>query len=421
MPKLAINGGTPVWSSGWPKWPIFDAAEADRLRQVLDSGRWAFDGAHEAEFEQAFAGFQTVRQGLAVANGTVALQLALEALDIGYGDEVIVPVNTWQATAAACLDVNAVPILVDIEPDTYCIDPDQVEAAITPRTRAIIPVHLYNNTANMDRLRAIARRHNLLIVEDCAHSHGTLWQGQGVGALGNIGCFSFQSSKSLNAGEGGFVTTQDDRLYERLYSLRNCGRMRPGAEPATWEPVQSGNYRMSEWQAAVLQVQLGRLPEQVARRESNMLFLNRHLAEVDGIAPMLRRPQVTRQGMYAYVFRYDADAFGAPVQAFRQAMGAELGTHIGGIYDPLNHSPLYQPHTKRRYHLNEEHWQAIDPSRFVTPVAERAFTQESVVISQPHLLADGSAMQAIVEACAKLHDRRSELAAWAQANAVPSA
>jgi L-glutamine:2-deoxy-scyllo-inosose/3-amino-2,3-dideoxy-scyllo-inosose aminotransferase len=422
MATLAVHGGTPVWSAGWPAWPIFGDRERELLQTVLESGCWAYDGPQAEQLEQDFAAFQTARHGLTVTSGTVALQLALEALDIGYGDEVILPVNTWQATAIACLDVNAVPILVDIEPDSYCIDPDQVETHITSRTRAIIPVHLYNSTANMDRLLAIAQWHGLAVIEDCAHSHGTLWQERGVGSLGAIGCFSFQSSKSLNAGEGGFVSTNDDRLYERLYSLRNCGRRRPAADPDTWEPVQSGNYRMSEWQAAILRGQLERLPAQVARREANMNFLNGQLAEIDGLAPLRRRPQVTRQGMYAYVFRYDAAAFdGVPVQAFHRGLAAELGTNIGGVYDPLNHSPLYQPHTKRRYRLNEEYWQAIDPTRFQTPVAERAFTQEAVVISQPHLLADAPAMQAIVEACAKLHDHRAELAARATPVHQPSA
>jgi L-glutamine:2-deoxy-scyllo-inosose/3-amino-2,3-dideoxy-scyllo-inosose aminotransferase len=412
MAMLAINGGTPTWSGGWPKWPIFGDRERELLQAVLDSGHWAYDGPFEAQFEREFADFQTAKHGLAVANGTVALQLALEALDIGYGDEVIVPVNTWQATAAACLDVNAVPVLVDIESDTYCIDPAQVEAHITPRTRAIIPVHLYNCTADMARLWEIAERHNLAIIEDCAHSHGTLWEGRGTGSLGDIGCFSLQSSKSLNAGEGGFVTTQDDRLRERLYSLRNCGRRRPGAE--TWEPVQSGNYRMSEWQSAVLIGQLERLPEQVAKREASANYLNRHLAEIDGIRPLIRRPQVTRQGMYSYVFRYSEEVFdGIPVQAFRRALGAELGTNVSSIYDPLNHSPLYQPHTKRRYHLDEAHWAAIDPSRVQAPVVEHAFAHESVVFSQPTMLADEAAIQAIVDACTKLYDHRAELAASA--------
>jgi L-glutamine:2-deoxy-scyllo-inosose/3-amino-2,3-dideoxy-scyllo-inosose aminotransferase len=413
---LAVNGGTSLWSQGWPTWPIFGEREAKLLQQVLESGHWAYDGPVEAKFQRAFADFQTAKHGLTVSNGTIALQLALEALDIGYGDEVIVPVNTWQATAAACLDVNAIPILVDIEPDTYCIDPDKAAAAITPRTRAIIPVHLYNSLADMDRILELARKHKLYVIEDCAHNHGSQWRGRGVGAVGDIGCFSFQSSKSLNAGEGGFVMTNDDRRFERLYSLRNCGRMRPDADPNNWEPVQSGNYRTSEWQAAILLAQFERFPEQMAKREANMTFLNEHLGQIEGLQPMLRRPQVTRQGMYQYAFRYDPEAFNeVPVAAFRRALGAELNTTVGGMYDPLNHSPLYQPHTKRRHHLSDDYWRAIDPTRFDTPIAERAYGSESVILSHPHLLADQAAMQAVVDACTKLHEQRDELADWAAA------
>jgi len=414
MASLVVTGGTPVWQHAWPSWPVFGNREAELLRTVLDSGNWAYDGPQEAKFQRAFADLQTARHGLTVANGTVALQLALEALDIGYGDEVIVPANTWQATAAACLDVNAVPILVDIEQDTYCMDPDMAAAAITARTRAIIPVHLYNSLADMDRLLDLAHRHNLAVIEDCAHSQGSRWRDHGVGSLGDVGCYSFQGSKSLNAGEGGFVMTNDDRLFERLYSLRNCGRRRPGADPATWEPIQSGNYRMTEWQAAILRAQLERLPEQMAKREDNLAFLCEHLSQIDGIHPLLRRPQVTRQGMYAFAFRYDPDAFrGTSVLAFRRALGAELGTSVGGTYEPLTNSPLYRPHTKRRYHLNAEYWRAIDPERFDTPIAERAYSRESVLFSHPHLLAERTAMQAIVDACAKLHQHHGELADWA--------
>ena len=260
----------------------------------------------------------------------------------------------------------------------------QVEAAITAETRAIIPVHLYCSLADLDRLLEIANRHDLVLIEDCAHSHGSRWRQRGVGSIGHAGCFSFQSSKSLNAGEGGCVTTNDPRLRERLYSLRNCGRQRPGADDAQWEAVQGGNYRITEWQAAVLAAQLERLPQQVELREANLGFLNTHLAEIDGIAPLVRRPQVTRQGIYAYVFRYNREAFdNVPVQAFRQAMSAELGTSVGGLYHPLNHSPLYQPQTKRRYHVNESYWRAIDPAQFETPVAEHAYANEAVVSEPP--------------------------------------
>ena len=255
--RVSQRAATPAGRRIVCRWPIFGEEELAALRTVLESGEWShaspegYVGRYEPEFERAFADFHTAKHGLCVANGTVALQLALEALDIGVGDEVIVPGLTWQATAAAVLDVNAVPILVDVEPDTYCLDPAAVEAAITPSTKAVIAVHLYNSLADLDRLAAICAKHDLQLIEDCAHSHGSAWNGRGVGSLGAIGCFSFQSTKSLTCGEGGFCMTSNDELRDRLDSLRNCGR-RPARATASWTPVQSGNYRLSEWEAAIL-------------------------------------------------------------------------------------------------------------------------------------------------------------------------
>jgi L-glutamine:2-deoxy-scyllo-inosose/3-amino-2,3-dideoxy-scyllo-inosose aminotransferase len=416
MAQLAVSGGTPVWRDGWPAWPIYGQREAELLQQVLTSGRWAYDGPFEADFQHAFATYQGARHAVCVSSGTTALQLALEALDIGYGDEVIVPANTWQATAVAVLDVNAVPVLVDIEPESYMIDLAKAADAVTSRTRAIIPVHLYDNVADLDRVLAFARQHNLAVVEDCAHSHGSQWRGQGVGSLGDLGGFSLQGSKSLNAGEGGIVTTNEDRLAERLYALRNCGRMHPAADVAQWQPVQGGNYRITEWQAAVLCAQLERLPAQVERRAANAQLLDHQLADLAGLQPLRRSKAITRQGMYRYVLRYDPECFNeVPVEAFRQALGAELGATIGGVYHPLTRSPLYQPQTKRRYHLNEEYWRAIDPTRFAAPVAERAYSSEAVLLNHALLLAEPAAMHAVVDACHKLYEHRDELATWALA------
>lgn len=415
MTTLAVAGGSPVWEQGWPTWPIYGEREQELLEQVLYSGKWAGDGPLEAQFQQGFADLHDAAYGLAVNSGTMALQLALEALDIGVGDEVIVPVNTWQATAVACLDVNAVPVLVDIEPETYAIDPAAMEAAITPNTKAIIPVHLYCNLANLDRILEIARRHNVAVIEDCAHSHGSTWNNKGVGTFGAIGCFSLQASKTLNAGEGGFVITNDKRLYERLYALRNCGRMHKDADPATWEAVQGGNARMTEWQAAVLCAQLERLPDQLVWRERSLHALNAGLEQIDGLAPLDRRPEITRQAIYGYVFRYEPEMFNeVPVQLFRKALAAELGTSVSGVYHPLNNSPLYQPLTKRRYHLSDEYMKAIDPTQYHTPFAQRAHEQESVVLNHPTLLADPEVVQKVVDGCAKLYAQRDALAAWAE-------
>jgi dTDP-4-amino-4,6-dideoxygalactose transaminase len=398
------------------RWPIFGSEELEALRGVLESGSWghvdrsgSYVAPYELEFERTFAAFHTARHGLCVANGTVALQL--EALDVGAGDEVIVPGLTWQATAGAALDVNAVPVLVDVEPDTYCIDPAAVEAAITPRTRAVIAVHLYNSLADLDALLALCDKHGLLLLEDCAHSHGSAWRGRGVGSIGDVGCFSFQLTKSLTAGEGGFCMTNSDRLRERLDALRNCGRV-PAEAGDDWRPVQSGNYRLSEWEAAILCAQFARFPDQLARRWENARRLDEAFATVAGIRPMRRRAHVTRQGLYAYVVRYERDAFdGLPVTAFRRALSSELGIPVGSVYEPLNCSPLYQPQTKRRYRLTDQ-WARLDPARFELPVATRAYAEESVVIPHEVLLSDWSDLSSITNALELVRERAPRLNAF---------
>jgi len=406
--QLAIQGGEPVRPphKAWPAWPPVTQRALELITEVVQSGNWSYDGPKEWQFAHEFAAFSKAKYCVPVANGTVAIQLALEALDIGAYDEVIVPGMTWQATAAACIDVNAVPILVDIDPETYCLDAQKAAAAITDRTRAIIAVHLYGSMADMDAILALARQHHLHVIEDCAHQHGSQWRGKGVGALGDVGAFSLQQSKVLTSGEGGLTLTDDWELFQRLYSLRNCGRPLQEGGPT----VQSGNYRITELQAALLLAQLERLDELVNRRDDNAQYLGRKLAGIPGIRPMKRHAQVTRQSYYCYSFRYDRGAWGdIPGRVVRKALGAELGLEVDSTYEPLNNCSLYKPHTKRRYHLGDAYWQAIDPTRFELPVSQRAYEDEAIVIWHGFLLAEHTDMDQIVDAVGKLYDNRPEL------------
>lgn len=412
-PRPVVLGGHMGSSIDSPEWPIWDQRERDQLSRVLESGWWAFEGPAEAEFERRFAELQTAPHGLCVANGTVALQLALEALDIGVGDEVIVPGFTWQATAAAVVDVNAMPILVDADPETYCPDPGAIEVAVTSKTKAIIVVHLYDSLSDMDRILEIAARHHLRVVEDCAHSHGSQWNGRGVGSVGDIGTFSFQSSKTLTAGEGGFVTTKDEALFERLYSLRNCGRPRKGAISPTTHHVQSGNYRMTEWQSGILLAQLERFEDQMKTKERNAAILDSNLGRIPGIKPMRRDRQVTRRNLYAYVFRYAEEEWqGFSCRAFRKALSDETGLEIGAPYRPLNMSPLYRPRTKRRHHLSDHYWEALEPGRYSLPVAEHAYRHEAVRVLHQGLLTDSRGISQIPKAVEKLRGWLPELLDW---------
>lgn len=424
MRRLAVKGGTPVRdikNNPWPKWPVWDEREEKALLEVLHSGVWSYHGPREKQFNDAFARFTGTQYALSMANGTVTLQLALEACEIGCGDEVIVPGLTWQATAAAALDINAVPILVDVTDDTWCIDPAKVEAAITPRTKAIIPVHLYGSFADMDAIRDIAGRHNLRVVEDCAHKHGGEWKGRKAGSLGDIGSFSFQLSKLMTAGEGGALTTSDSALYERLDALRNCGR-RP--EPETGADkgegiygdegnfIQSGNYRLTDFQAALLFESLRRLPEQNKVRDENAIYLNAQLSQLPGIRPMRRDKRETAEAYYNFSFRYNREQFkDLPVSRFREALAAELGCAIDPSYKPLDACSLYTPHTKPwRYRITERHWKRIDPARFKLPVCHRIYTDESVCFHHKVLMGAKADMDQIVEAIRKIYDNTDALA-----------
>jgi L-glutamine:2-deoxy-scyllo-inosose/3-amino-2,3-dideoxy-scyllo-inosose aminotransferase len=423
MSKLAIKGGKPlrdVKKNPWPKWPVWDKKEEKGLLDVLRSGVWSYNGPKEREFNNAFAKFIGTEYALSVANGTVSLQLALEALGIGLGDEIIVPGLTWQATAGAVLDVNAVPVIVDVCEDTWCIDPAKVEKAITRRTQAIIPVHLYGCLADMDAIMKIARRHHLWVIEDCAHKHGGEWKGKKAGSIGDVGSFSFQLSKLMTAGEGGGLTTDNPELFEKLDALRNCGR-RPEKEKGTnkgaghygseGDFIQSGNYRMTDFQAALLLESLKRLPEQNRIRDENARYVNSLLCGLLGIQPMRRDKRQTLGAYYNFSFRYNKDEFkDLPVTKFREALGKELGCSVEASYVPLNACALYTPHTKpQRYKLNERHWKQISPARFDLPVCHRIYREESVCFHHTVLMGTKADMDLMVEAIEKVHGNSEEL------------
>lgn len=413
MPNLAIRGGVPVRdkSASWPKWPIHDAQDVKLIQKVTESDRWSFDGPYEWQFAKSFTQYLGAKHGLCCANGTVAIQLALEALGIGAYDEVLVPATTWQATAAACLDVNAVPVLIDVEPDTWCIDLDLAEKAITKRTKALIVVHLYGCMPDMDRARRLCREHNLFLIEDCAHQHGSFWKGKGVGSLGDVGCFSFQESKVISSGEGGFNTCRDKKVFERLYSLRNCGR---GWQDDMRNTLQSGNFRITEWQAVMLLGGLRRLERQVKKRDQNAQYLNGLLAEIPGVEPLRRRKEVTQQSYFNFAFRIETDGRdGVSNAEICRALNAEL--HMPGYcefeppYAPLNRCPLYKPHTKKRHHISDEYWKEIDPRRFSLPEAEKLHFVNGITFHQSALLGTKADMRDIARAVRKVLENVDEL------------
>jgi len=258
-----------------PKWPIATEREMELLRQVLESDKWGGYHPFIAQLEKAFAAFQQTSHALAAVNGTVTLEMALEALDIGPGDEVIVPAISFVSTATAVSRAGATPVFVDIEDDTFNVDPECVQRAISGKTKAIIAVHFGGPMADMDRLSKIAADHQLALIEDAAHAAGSEWNGRRAGSIGIAGSFSFQNSKVMTAGEGGMITTSNDVLLERARSILDQGRKPDGGWFFHYE--LGTNYRMTALQAAVLLAQLERLPEQNATRERNAQMIRNNV------------------------------------------------------------------------------------------------------------------------------------------------
>ena len=407
MAELALLGGPKAKTKPFPLWPQYDDAEAKALQEVLESRVWwRTPGTKTLEFERAFAAYHQARFGIAVTNGTHALEVTLAAIGVGYGDEVIVPDFTFVATASAVLFAGAMPVMVDVRPDTYCIDPDQVEQAMTPRTRAIIAVHMGGHPADLDRLGEIASRHNLPLIEDSAHAHGSEWRGRKIGAFGVAGTFSFQASKTMTAGEGGMIITNDAEFERLARSTHDCGRM-----PGEWfysHFVYGSNYRLSEWQGAVLSAQLTRLDTQTALRHRNARLLDQLLSQIEGITPQRLDERCTRNGHYAYIFHYDKSAFGGvPIDRFIEAFNAE-GIPNQASYPPIHGLDVFRNGAYKARLCSEHAAQDHAFLRQPFPNTARA-AWETVWIPQYALLGDEADMHEIAAAIRKIQRHASAL------------
>lgn len=338
-------GRRPAVTAPAPSWPIFDDAEESALLEVLRSGHWgSTSGTTVATLEREFAAAQDARYAVAVTNGTLAIAAALKAGGVGLGDEVIVPPYTFIATASAALFVGAIPVFADVDPRTHLLDPEATRAALTERTKAVIPVHLAGRPADMDAFASLGKEHGLLVVEDCAQAHGAAYRGRAVGALGDLGTFSFQSSKNITAGEGGAVVTDDERLADALYALVNVGRVRGGG----WYQHETIGYnlRLTEFQAAIVRVQLTRHAELQRIRERNARLLTDLLAEVDGVRIAPDDPAITAHGRHLFLFRVPALAGERRDRAVRALADEGLPQASGG-YVPLHRNPALLRETER--------------------------------------------------------------------------
>ena len=407
--KPALLGGTPVRTAAFPSWPLVGEAEERHLLETLRSRKWnRMEGGVVARFEKEWATRLGATHVLATSSGTSALACSMNALEIGPGDEVIVPPYTFVATVNAVLMQHALPVFVDTDRETMQIDARRIEAAITPRTRAIMPVHLGGSVADMDTILAIARRHNLPVVEDACQSHLAEWRGKKVGTLGDLGCFSLQASKNLNSGEGGVIVAREQRLIESCRSFHNQGR---GQADTSFAYVRNGdNRRLTEFQGAILLAQLTRFDEQVRRREENAGYLTTLLRQIPGITPARMYEGVTRNAYHLYMFRYDPAAFSGLSRArFLQALKAE-GIPCGGGYSPLYREPFLENT------LNSRAYKYIYTARQLADYRQRLncpendrLCAEAVWFTQTMFLGGREDMDQIATAIGKIQKQAGEL------------
>ncbi|MDT7877540.1 MAG: DegT/DnrJ/EryC1/StrS family aminotransferase [Candidatus Caldarchaeales archaeon] len=413
MARLAVKGGEPVASDLSrlvPHWPTLSGREREALIRVLEGRRWCrlYPGSYCEAFEAAFAEYHHAKHGIAVANGTVALELALKTVGVKQGDKVAVPAVTFIASASAATELGAIPVFVDVDPETGNISPRHLKEVVDEvDVKAVVAVHYGGNPINFDKIRPILAQRGIKLIEDCAHAHGSEWRGRRVGAIGDIGGFSFQESKSLTAGEGGIVLTDSDEYAGKARLIHNIGRVvgRPGYE----HYILSSNYRMTEFQAALLLAKMDEFKEQVEIKHRNGEYLASKLRKIDGIEPQKMEDGVTKRGYYYFVFRYDAERFaGLTKSRFIEALRAE-----GVPADTGYGMPLY----RQRAFGREEFLEVMPPGtqypgydQLYLPGAE-AFTRSEVTLLHHILLAERHALDLVVAAVEKIKENVDELLA----------
>ena len=405
----AILGGQPVRTKGWPGWPIWNP-ETDEKRMIEDirSGIWS-RGVLATEFEEKWAEAVGAKRSLVVVNGTNALITSLIQLNIGGGDEVIVPPYTFIATVAAVLAAGAIPVFADVDPATFQIDPDQIEKKITPRTKAIIPVHILGLPANMPRIMQIAKKHDLIVVEDACQAHLAEINHQKVGTFGHAGCFSFQNSKNLAIGEGGAIVSNDLEFMDRCYSYHNYGNPYGTVVGAVGAGtvIPGTKLRITEYQAAIGLAQLKRLDAQTTTRNVNAAYLKSKIKSIPGIIPYQLYDHVTRAAFHLFPFRYKKEEFrDLPRKEFLRALVAE-GIPCSGGYQTLNNMPFLgnafqSKNFKKMYPEN-----MLDINKYneqnKCPVNDRLCNEEAVWLAQSMLLGSKSDMDDIAMAIEKIH------------------
>jgi perosamine synthetase len=409
--KPALLGGPKMRTQPFPSWPVSGEEEERGLVATLRSGKWyRGNGQQTSKFEEAYARLTGARHCLATANGTSALYVSLNALGVEPGDEVIVPPYTFIATINVVLRQYALPVFVDTDVNTFQIDANKLEAAITPATKAIMPVHLGGSACDLDRILNVSSKHNIPVIEDACQAHLAEWRGRKLGTYGKAGCFSFQASKNLNSGEGGAILTYDAELHDRCYTFHNNGNaLKPTGGPFAYAAT-GDNRRMVELEAALLLAQMSRLEEQATRRTENALYLTSLLKEIPGIVPATLHDGCTRNAYHLYMFRYRKEEFGGLSRAtFLKALAAE-GIPASRGYMPLNREPFL------KVALSSRAYGKLFPENVLKGWEERnrcpendRLCDEAVWFTQNMLLGPRSDMDQIAEAIRKIRKHAGEL------------
>ena len=409
----ALLGGKPVRAKPFNQWPVTDEREDKAMLETIHSGKWfrGSGGKNVLAFEQAYARATGAKNCLATNSGTSALFTSLNALGVSAGDEVIVAPYTFIATVNVILLHHALPIFVDTDPETLQINARKIEAAITDRTTAVIPVHLGGSAADLDTILAVAKKHKLPVIEDTCQSHLAQWRGRALGTWGDTGCFSFQASKNLNCGDGGAIITNSDEWADKCYSFHNqCRPRRTSSTEVVYTSDRGGNFRMTEFQATILLAQMTRLEVQMRTREQNAAYLRGLLKEIPGIVPARMYDGCTRNAYHLFMYRYRKEHFaGLPRSRFLEALRAE-GVDCNAGYGKLNQEAFI------KHSLASRSWKRLFPAHTLAQWEERTacpandqLSEEAAWFTQTTLLGPRGDMDQMAEAIRKIQRHAADL------------
>ncbi len=411
--KLALLGGDPVRKTGWLEWPMWDSDAEDPMLSVLRSGKWYREwGTKVTEFEKQYADLIGAKRALATASGTTALETALHVMGVDAGDEVIVSPYTFIATYNVVFNQKALPVFADTDQETFTINPKKIEEKITDRTTAILPVHILGLPADMNSINAIAKNHDLVVIEDACQAWLAEYDGKKCGTLGDLGCFSFQNSKHLPSGEGGAVVGNNDEIMDLCKSYHNCGRaFGKSKNEFTGYPYRGGNKRMMEMQAVILMSQMKRIKKDADKRLENALYLDSKLKDIPGIIPYRLTEGANRSAYHLYPFRYKKEYFDdLPREKFLKALTAEGILCSGGYRSQYNDGLMEEA-------LNSKGYKRLFSKQRLDTYREELknlpdndqLTREAVWFFQNMLLGERKDMDDIIDAIQKVYDNRKQL------------